>query len=521
MTEREKQLLELVEKQAKIIEAQAAKIEALEIKVDQLTRKLYGKSSEQLNKDQLQLELDGIKKIEAVSPEELKQKDQELAAKEPKKPRKPSRPKLPDDLPVETEVIIPLEVQANPEAFEKLDEKVTERLDIEPARLTLKRTIRPSYKAKTTSDILRSPLPPCLLEKSIITPSLLSYILCSKYCDHLPLERQQTIFQRRYGVQLQKSTLCDWVALGAEYLEPLYNKLLDELIATGNIQADETPIQYLTKTEGSKQGYFWVYTNQNVGVIYDWQTGRSTKCLNSMLSKSDKQFKGLLQCDGYGVYDSFAKKNPKIKLLGCWVHARRKFYEAREQDKDAYKVLHYIARLYAQERHYKKWLAQANHPPEAIRFYRKRYSRNILKELKALLKRMHRVHLSSTLLGSAVDYTLNQWEKLARSVSCSHFDLDNNHAENSVRPLKVGVKNWLFIGAEHAGKRSAVIYSLIENIRRGGRDPFAYLKEVFDRLIIMTNQDDLTPLMPKAWLERQKAREQELATSTTPEQGAA
>ena len=496
------QLTDLVRRQEKLIEAQARKIEQLEHRVDQLAHKIYGKSSEQIDWNQLQLELEGVGKIEAVSPEELEKSDLELAAKTPKKARKQSKPRLPDNLPVVTEVLIPLQVQANPEGYEKIGEKVTERLDIEPAKLTLKRTVRPSYKAKEDNSISISPLPPCLLEKSILTPSLLSYILCSKYCDHLPLDRQEKIFQRRYGVQISRSTMCDWVNLGAEILEPVYKKLARQLRHSTSLQIDETPVKYLTKSEGSKQGYFWIYANQQEGILYDWKSGRGNSCLDSILSDEQGDFQGLIQCDGYEAYSTWAKKHGDVKLMGCWVHVRRKFHEARQQHKDAFQILHYISKLYRLDQKFKEWLQRSNHAPESIRYYRKRYSRVILKELRAFLQSIKRTHLPKSPLGKAVSYTLNQWEKLGRSVSCSPYDLDNNYAENAVRPLKLGAKNWLFIGADQAGWRSAVIYTMIENIRKAGKDPYAYLKWLFEKLPSMTNQDDLDPLMPKVWLAK-------------------
>ena len=252
MTEREKQLLELVESQAK-------KIEILEAKIDFLTRKLYGKSSEQLDKEQLQLEFDQVKKDEAAS-EEVEANDLELAAKKHSNKRKRNRPKLPENLPVEVETLIPLEVQADPEAFEKIGEKITERLDIEPARLSIRRTVRPRYKSKQKGNLVSSPLPASLLEKSILSPSLLSYILCSKYCDHLPLYRQEQIFKRRYGLSINRSTMCEWVNLAAEYFEPLYKIIARDLRQCKHLKIDETPIRYLTG-HGSKERRVWVYTN--------------------------------------------------------------------------------------------------------------------------------------------------------------------------------------------------------------------------------------------------------------------
>lgn len=510
MTEREKQLTELVEKQAEIIKVQALRIEALEHKVDQLTRKLYGKSTEQLDKDQLQLELDGVKKLEAASPET---EEVELAAQSSNansNKRKRKRPSLPENLPVETEVIIPLEVQANPEGYEKIGEKITKRLDIEPAKLSIKETIRPRYKAKETQKIITSPLPPALLEKSILSPSLLSYILCSKYCDHLPLYRQEQIFARRYELHIARSTLCEWVNLAAEYLEPLYKLLAQQLRQSSSLQIDETPITYLTD-DGSKEGRIWVYTNQSIGVLYDWHNNRKNTCLDSILlnttGSNKSQFKGVIQCDGYEAYSTWAKKHPDVSIAGCWVHARRKFYEAKAHGQDVYKVLSHIGKLYEADKNYRNWLAQSHHPPEAIIYYRKRYSRPIYKQLGQLLRQLQKTNNTTKHpFGAAISYTLNQWEKLGRTISCSPYDLDNNAAERSVRPLKLGMKNWMFIGADQAGWRSAVIYTMIENVKREGKDPYAYLKWVFERLPSMTNQDDLSTLMPQAWLARQSQK---------------
>jgi len=169
-------------------------------------------------------------------------------------------------------------------------------------------------------------------------------------------------------------------------------------------------------------------------------------------------------------------------------------------------VLNYIAKLYELEKSYRSWLSQSHHPPEAIIYLRKRHSVPICKQLRSYLKKIQ-IKLKRTKghpLGNAVAYTLNQWEKLGRAISCSPYDLDNNHAERSVRPLKLGAKNWMFIGADEAGWRSAVIYTMIENIRMEGEDPYAYLKWLFEKLPSMTNQDDLTPLLPKHWLGARK-----------------
>jgi len=194
------------------------------------------------------------------------------------------------------------------------------------------------------------------------------------------------------------------------------------------------------------------------------------------------------------------------------VHARRYFYDAKDQHPDAFKALRYIAELYRNEHKFQKWLAQTAHPPEAIAHYRKRHSRPIAKKLYQHLKHIEHRHLPKSKLGKAIRYALNQWRRLGRTLSSGHFELDNNRAENAVRPLKLGAKNWLFIGRDTAGWRSAVNYTMIENIRSHGKDPYAYLKWVFERIPAMTNQDDLRQLLPEAWLARAEQLQNEAAT---------
>ena len=511
MTEREKQLSELVERQANIIDRLEKKVTLLEQKVDFLVRKIYGSSSEKLEPDQLHLafEEEFSKKLEAASEEEASDAQLTLVAKPKRSPRK--EPKLPENLPVHETILIPSEVRANPEDYVKVGEKVTDKLDMQQASFHLQRTIRYVY-TKKGADIAKfeiAPLPASLLEKSLLSPSLLSHIICSKYCDHLPLYRQQQILARRHDVHFSRSTLCEWVEVGANWLEPLWKIIAQDVRSSQHIQVDETPVSYLGEAGAKQQGYFWVYSNTDAGILYDWKSSRHHQSLDAVLKKGSESFSGQLQCDGYSAYHTWANKQVNVKLLGCWVHARRKFYEARDQHPDAIKAFKYISKLYRNEHQFRDFIEAAHHPPEAIRYYRKRYSIPISKQLYQLLRTIQNRHLPKSKLGKAITYALNQREKLGRALSSGHFDLDNNKVENAVRPLKLGAKNWLFIGREEAGWRSAVLYTMIENIRSHGKDPYVYLKWVFEQIPAMTNQDDLRRLLPKAWLERQSSQQAE------------
>lgn len=500
MTKREKELLELVEKQAKIIQV-------LEQKVDWLVRKVYGSSSEKLDPDQLHLvfEEEFAKKPEAASGDAASDADLKLVALPKSKTPRDHSPKLPDDLPVEDIIVIPPEVEANPDAYVKVGEKVTEKLDMKQASFHRKRTIRYVYIKKDTAipSFITAPLAPALLEKSILTPSLLSHILVSKYCDHLPLYRQEQIFARRYNIRLSRSTMCDWINIGADWLEPLWKLLAYDIRMSRYLQVDETPVDYQDEAGAKQQGYFWIYRTPQGKVIYDWKTSRSHQSLDAVLDVGDEHFSGTIQCDGYSAYQTWSDKQKDVSLAGCWVHARRYFFDAKDQHPDAIKALHYITDLYKNEHQFRRWLDQSNHPPEAIRHYRKRHSRPVVKKLYRHLKLIENRHLPKSKLGKAIRYALNQWQRLGRSLSCGSFELDNNRAENAVRPLKLGAKNWLFIGRGTAGWRSAVIYTLIENIRSKGKDPYSYLKWVFEQIPAMSNQDDLRCLLPENWLNQQ------------------
>ena len=510
MTEREKQLTELVERQAKTIDRLEKKVTLLEQKVDYLVGKIYGSSSEKLHPNQLHLafEEEFAKKQEAAS-DEPSDVELTLVAKPKRSPRK--EPRLPENLPVHETTLIPPEVLGNPELYVKIGEKVTDKLDIHPASFSLNRTIRPVYTRKG-ADIAKfavAPLPASLLEKSLLSPSLLSHIICSKYCDHLPLYRQQQILARRYNLHLSRSTLCEWVEVGANWLEPIWKLIASNIRTSQHIQVEETPVNYLDQKGAKQQGYFWVYNSTQGDILYDWKSSRHHQSLHAVLTSESETFAGELQCDGYSAYQTWANKQDDVTLLGCWVHARRKFFDAKDQHPDAVKTLNFIAKLYKNEHQFNEFIAATHHPPEVIAYYRKRYSSPIAKQLHQHLKTIQNRHLPKSNLGKAISYALNQWTKLGRALSSGHHDLDNNKAENAVRPLKLGAKNWLFIGREEAGWRSAVLYTMIENIRSQGKDPYAYLKWVFEQIPSMTNQDDLRTLLPQEWIDAQTSHNAE------------
>ena len=240
-------------------------------------------------------------------------------------------PRLPEHLPVIEEVIVPEPVKLAPQDWRRIGEEVSERLDYEPARFLRRRTVRPKYVQRGVLDAgpIVAPLPDSLLERSLVTPALLAQIVVSKYCDHLPLYRQESIYWTRPQVWRPRQTMAEWVELAAEWLQPIYRQIQQGVLGHGYVPVDETPIRYLAPGHGrTKLGYLWTGGVPRGDVIFHGETSRAATCLEKIIPVD---FSGVLQCDGYEAYDCFARRRGKgIVLAGCLAHVRRKFDDARE-----------------------------------------------------------------------------------------------------------------------------------------------------------------------------------------------
>jgi hypothetical protein len=328
----------------------------------------------------------------------------------------------------------------------------------------------------------------------------LAQIVVGKYCDHLPLYRQETIYWSRHRVWLPRQTMAEWMGHAAEWLAPIFREIKKGVFESGYVQVDETPIRYLAPGNGStKQGYLWTCGVPRGGVVFHWETSRAATCLENIIPAD---FGGTLQCDGYEAYDCFAKKRERIVLAGCMAHMRRKFYEAREQSpRIAGFILRHIQHLYELEARLRKTRAG----PKLRQAQRASLSRPVLARLHRVLVRLKTAHrfLPRSLMGKAIHYALNQWASLLVFLEDGRLEIDNNLVENAIRPTAVGKKNWLFIGEAEAGARSAILYTIVENCRRRGIDPFAYLRDVFTRLPTTTNWQ-IKNLTPEAWAKEQQ-----------------
>ena len=489
MTPREADLTRQLEAALAAVATLQAENALLRQKVDLLVKRVFGSTSERLSPGQLELLL-------ALPATPVVAMPEPVPAPAPVRARKERTPRLPENLPVVEEVLEPAAVQAAPAEWRRIGEEVSEQLDYEPGRFLRRRLIRPKYVRKADRDAapIIAPLPARLQDRSLPAPGLLAHVLVGKYCDHLPLYRQERIFATRHGVNLPRQTLARWVELAADWLEPICRQIQAGVLAGGYVQVDETPVDYLDPGGGrTGQGYLWVCAAPRGDVVFHWATSRATECLAEVLPVD---FTGTVQCDGYAAYPAFARPHPRpLTLAGCWAHVRRKFHDARDQSpKLSGWFLRQLQHLYQVEAQ----LRMKKAGPKLHAAVRASNSRMIVERLHRALVRVQSRVLPQSLLGQAISYALGQWPTLTVYLEDGRVEIDNNLVENAIRPTALGKKNWLFIGADTAGDRSAILYTVIESCRRRGLDPYAYLKDVLTRLPAMTNRQ-LPEITPANW----------------------
>ncbi|RLB72664.1 MAG: IS66 family transposase [Deltaproteobacteria bacterium] len=476
-------------------------IRLLREKLQYLIKKLFGRSSERLNPEQLELALDELQALQVEL--ELAEDQAEEEPQESKRgKRKPLDERIPADLPVETIIIEPDEVKENPELWEKIGEERSEQLDVTPMRFFKIVTIRPKYKKIDDRSVapIVAPAPKRLIENSYASAGLILHITLGKYCDHLPLYRQEQIFKQRFGVEISRKTMGGWMHLMANWLSLIYEALRNEIRASGYIQADETFIKYQDpKKDYCPNGYLWAYHSPEVGVLYEWHPSRAAECLDSMLS----DYRGLLQSDGYIGYTSWLNKpahvteKEQITHAACWAHARRKFVESYGHPV-AEDIVKLIAKLYRIETNLRKQNKTDR------RATRQAQAAPILQQIKILLDTEQLRTLPKSAFGKAINYTLERWGMLNEYLEHPALEIDNNLVENAIRPTAIGKKNWLFFGSPNSGQDSAVLYSLIETCRKLSINPAEYLRDLFESLPTM-NQQEITSWTPAKWKASREA----------------
>ena len=406
------------------------------------------------------------------------------------RPNHPGRNSFPENLRREERIINPEGI--DPALIKKIGESVTETLAYVPAELFVKKVIRPKYLDTATNSIYQALAPERSFERSNVDPSLIAQIIVEKFVDHLPLDRQIKRFTR-LGFTISDSTIGNWVAASAAYLKPLYEAHKQLVLASGYLHADETIIKVLDsdKKNATHQGYFWVYQcNANKLVLFDYRTGRGREGPQSIL----KDYKGYLQTDGYIVYEDF-DNNPDIIVFNCLAHARRKFSEALTNDRSrAEHVLAEIQKLYAIERQ----LTENNLTGNDKLQYRKEQALPILKDLGIWMQKAYPEVLPGSAIGKAIFYSLSRWDKLSLYATTDFLSIDNNPVENSIRPVAVGRKNYLFAGSHAAAQRSAIFYSLLATCKNYQVNPVDWMQDVLTR-IAGYPINKIQELLPQNW----------------------
>jgi transposase len=397
--------------------------------------------------------------------------------------------KLPEHL-QRKEVII--EPSGDITGLRRIGEEITEELDYEPGRLFVRRYIRPKYVSPDNQRILIAPMIERPLPKAIAGAGLLTQIIMDKYLDHLPLNRQMERLKRE-GLTLPYSTICDWVSATCKLIEPLYQSLKKEVIKSDYLHVDETPIKVLDRDKKgtTHRGYFWVYHNSLEDlVLFDYQMGRGREGPKAML----ENFKGHLQTDGYSAYNIFSDREG-ITLFHCMAHARRKFFEAQDNDPErARYVLSQIQLLYDIERRGR----QNNLREEEIYQLRQTEALPLLTHLGEWMQKSYMEVLPKSALGGALAYSIIRWKELMVYATDGKLGIDNNPVERSIRAVAVGRKNHLFCGSHEAAQRSAMLYSLMGTCKLHGVNPFIYLKDVLTR-IPLHPVNKVSELLPQNW----------------------
>ena len=376
-----------------------------------------------------------------------------------------------------------------------IGEETSEQLDIEPAKIKVLRHRRQKYACPCCEQhVIIAAKPAQPIEKSIAAPGLLAYVATSKYCDALPLYRQVAIF-KRIGVELDRTTLANWMIKMGALVQPLINRLSEFINEQSVLHMDETPLQVLNepnKTAQSKS-YMWVLATTQASVpivLYHYSASRSGDIPKILLP----DFTGALMVDGYEGYAAICNDN-QLTRLGCWAHARRKFIDAqRQQPKGkvgkADIALGFIQKLYRIEK------LSKDSPIDERLSIRQTQAKPIIDKLKQWLDNSLANTPPKTTLGKAMQYLCNQWPRLVSYVDDGKRPIDNNRAENSIRPFVIGRKNWLFSSSQAGAHASANLYSLIETAKSNQLEPYAYLKRLFTLLPQAESVDDIDALLP-------------------------
>jgi transposase len=470
-----------------------AYIAQLESYIKQLRHKTFSPSSEKLSPDQLGL----FNEAEETALSGVGEAETPITVASHERARQP-RVAIPDDLPRETliydlnddEKVCPHDGTV----LTQIGSEDHEQLDIIPAQVKVLRHCRLKYACSCCHQhIVTASKPRQPIEKSIASAGLLAYVAVQKYCDALPLYRQSAIFSR-LGIRLDRANLANWMIKVGELVQPLINLLHEHILEQPLVHMDETTLQVLNEPGKTPQSrsYMWLLAcfHQQPVMIFHYATTRHQSVPLEQLS-TDTQ---ALMVDGYQGYQP-ACDDYDILRLGCWAHARRKFVEAKRQQLKgktgkADQALAFIQKLYAIERHI------TDEPPDQRLSIRQQQAKPVIDKLQAWLEQSLVNTLPKTALGKALHYLHHQWPRLIRYLDDGTYPIDNNLAENAIRPFVVGRKNWLFSNSQAGAKASANLYSLIQTAKANGINPYEYLKLVFKEMPNVVTVNEVEKLLP-------------------------
>lgn len=483
------------------LHAAQAKIQALILELAHLRRMRFGASSEALSAEQRDLFQETLAADLAAAEDELAKRSEAQApvpADKPKRERAGRQP-LPEHLPRIEHLHEPESCTCGECGKElvKIGEDISEQLDVEPARFFVHRHIRPQYACRACETMSAAPIPPAVIDGGMAAVGLYVWVIICKFLDHLPLYRLEQIAARNQVI-LSRSTLAEWVGRIGVALQPLADRLVELLLERDVLHADETPVAQLDPGKGkTKRAYLWVYRSNVLEtgppiVVFDYQTSRAGRHARDFLSG----WRGHLMVDAFAGYSALFAGGEGVTELGCLAHARRKFFDlnAAQANPIALEALNRIAALYEIE-------SRGKHMDVAARTQLRQ------EEALPLLESMHGWLLQTRVTVAngggtvkAIDYSLKRWAALSRYATHGCLPIDNNPVENTIRPIAIGKKNWLFVGSERAGKRAAAIQSLLATAKLNGLDPAAWLRETLEKLPTCPNSqiDSLLPFRKDA-----------------------
>jgi len=483
---------DLIERMQAELRFEKTRNEALNFEIARLKRWRFGTSSESLDSTTQAVLFDAI--VADTALEDRAARDElEPPRAAPTAKRQAVRQVLPASLPrIDRHHEIEATHCACGQALQRIGQEVSEQLDCVPAQFFVLRHIRGKYACNCCQTIQAAPMPAQIIDKGIPAPGLLAQVVVAKHDDHLPLYRQTEIYARS-GVHIPRSSMAQWVGICGVRLTPLAEALKDFIVGHDVVHADETPVKLLAPGKGkTSRAYVWVYRTTNFvarrAVLYDFSTGRGGDNARRVL----QGFGGTLVSDDFSGYHALQAQGVTAAL--CMAHARRKLFEAHQFNGSeiAARAVALIAKLYEIEREAREL------QPEARRLWRQQHAKPVAEALHTWLSEQRPKLAKADVTAKAIDYSLSNWPGLTRYLDDGQVPIDNNAAENAVRPLAVGRKNWLFVGSQQAGERAAVVLSLIESAKLNGHDPWAYLKDVFERLPTL-KQRDLAQLLPHNW----------------------